>query len=282
MKSCKKILLLVIALVLAMNINVKAADFATEPSDTVTDDVTLTASVTEAKVGDKVTITVRAKCSTGIGGVDATLDWDDAKLDFSNEGNFQLSGLDETTGEFVFSVLYDGDELEDDVATLEFTVLETATVGEKLKVSLSDMNIINYDYEDIAVEDKEVIITVIGEGETPGGDEGEEGTPGGNEGEGEKPGGNEGEGEKPGGNEGEGEKPGGNEGEGEKPGGNQGESEKPGEDQGEQKPSDDKDDTTADKEINNAGLQGNALILITTGIVVIALYIKCKKYSDVI
>ena len=171
MKIYRKILLLVIALIIAMNVNVIAADYATEPSDSI-NDVTLKGAA-EAKIGDVVEITVSAKCTTGIGGLDSVLTWDSSKVEFTNEADFQLSGLDTSTNEFRFSVLCDEDANEADIATLKFKILDTATVGEKLSIKFSKIEIIDNNYESVNVVDKEQAITVIDSNgsETPGGEE---------------------------------------------------------------------------------------------------------------
>ena len=287
MKSIKKIVTLLIIFVLSATLNVHAEGESTG-------EITLTPSATEVNPGDEVTIILNSKCQTGIGGLDSILDWDNSKVEFTNQSEFQLSGIDDETGKFVFSVLYNGDATEAELAILKFTVSDTVNAGETIIIKFSEIELIDVNYNDITLADEEIVLTVAGddqnsgEGEgtqTPGEGEGTQ-TPG--EGEGtQTPG--EGEGtQTPG--EGEGtQTPG--EGEGtQTPGEGEG-TQTPGEGEGTQtpdkneentKPSDEEDKTIADKPINNAGIEQYALTLIfVTILVTVGLYIKCRSYSDI-
>lgn len=159
MKVLKKILLVCLIMILAMNIKVRADETTVSNND-----VTLKLSSTEAKIGDKIQLIISAKSDTGIGGLDSILTWDKTKLKFVNENSFPLSGTNDSTGEFSFSVLYDGDDTEADLATLEFEVIDTVTAGEVLNIGFSNIEIIDTNDDGIKISDKQVAITIIGEG----------------------------------------------------------------------------------------------------------------------
>ena len=285
MKKCKKIVLLCIIFLLSVTLNVNAADYANTPTGATTE-IVLTPSATEVKVGDTIKITVLAKCEKGIEGVDATLEYDKTKLQFTNSENLattgfiSMSGLDESTDTFKVSVLYSGQGAapkETDIAVLSFKVLESATVNEKLSVKLSEIEIGDSNDEWTNILDKEVVIAVTQEQKPDNGEEkpdgGEEKPDGGEE----KPEGGE---EKPEGGE---EKPDGGE---EKP--EDGE-EKP--DGGEEKPEggeensekeETKEPTIADKPIDYAGSNTYSILgIVAIAIIAIVLYIKSKKYNDI-
>lgn len=258
MKNYKRIALLVIIFILSTVLNVYAADYDT-PDGTA--QVTLTPSTTEVKAGDTVTVTLSAQCETGIEGIDSTLEYDKTKLELSSEiaasGFTSMSGEDSVSGEYQLSVLYTDTTdapTQANFVTLTFKVLDGVTADETLSVKLTGIEVGDSDDEWLTVENKEVTLTVVEnapvedddktaeDGDTPAEDDD---TP----------------------TEGE---------------------DTPVEDENKSteedtpKNEETKDNTTANKPINNAGLEGFASIAIV-GIVILAIvfYAKCRKYRDV-
>ena len=175
MKKCKKIALLVIVFLLSTTLNVFA--------DGASANITLTPSPATAKAGDTVTVTLSAECATKIEGIDSTLSWDNTKLQLTNQdalatnGYISMSGVDESTGEFKLSVLYNGSgdaPTQTDFATLNFKLLEAVTANEKLAITLSKIEVGDSDDAWIAVGDKTIELTV--EGDVPPSDGGEDET----------------------------------------------------------------------------------------------------------
>ena len=165
MKKCKKIILLVIVFLLSTISNV----YANESSKKA--EVTLTADKTSVKIGDNITIVVSASHENGIEGVDSVLNNDKTKLklekvemknDFSDQ-----SGTDGVTGEYIFTVLFSGNEnlTEAECAELTFKVLEEAIVGEELSIKLSNIYVIDTDIEKESVGEEEIVLAVIDENE---------------------------------------------------------------------------------------------------------------------
>lgn len=273
MKSYKKIALLAIIFILSTVLNVYAADSTTTEgtTDASIPEVIVTPSTTTAKLGETVTITIVAKYGD-IEGFDGILTWDATKLEFTNaaEVNESTGGLSDffegETGKYLLTKMAASstkDELS--VATLKFKVLDKATVGEKLTVVISDIEVGGYDGD---VADKTVEITVV-EGTVAG----DEGTSGGENN------GTENEGT---GTEGEN---GGTEDSG-TTGENNGTTEEntgtTGGNTGTTTDEEKKDTTTADKDFNKAGLVNFAPVAVAVIVVLaIAFYSKCKKYRDI-
>ena len=245
MKMCKKIALLAIIFIMSTVLNVYAAD----PETTSSAEVIITPSATTAKKGETVTVTIVAKYTDGIEGFDGVLSWDATKLEFTNapEINESTGGLSDffegETGKFLLTKMASSTTKDElKVATLKFEVLDSAEVDEKLTVSISDIEVGGYNGE---IEDKTITLTVVEETKPEGGEQ--------------KPEGGE---QKPEGGE-------------QKPEGGE---QKP----GDKNPEQPKDDTTAKKPINNAGLNTYVLIGIMAIVFIsIALYAKCRKYRDV-
>ena len=122
--------------------------------------ITLTPSGTGGHMGDTITIKISAKCATGLGGVDAILDWDKSKLEFTNQTSFPLRGVNNSTGKFNLSLLYDGDENEAELATLQFKILDAAVIGETLNISLSNIELIDGNIDSIGVDNKSIALNV--------------------------------------------------------------------------------------------------------------------------
>lgn len=175
MKIYRKIMILVVALLVSMSVNVNAADYATEPSidATPTAEMTLTPSATEAKKGETVTVTISAKCESGIEAVDATLEFDATKLELITEleymgSNGYISFSEELeTGKVRLSVAYnrEGTLTEADFSKLQFKVLSE----ESTKIKLTGIELADVDENYINLNDKEININL--KEETPGGDE---------------------------------------------------------------------------------------------------------------
>ncbi len=169
MKNCKKIALLAIVFVLSAVLNVNAADYA-EPSAV---NVTLTPSATQIKSGETVTVSLSAKCATGIEGIDSTLEYDKTKLQLTEvaaKGFTSMSGED-GDGNYKLSVLYTdaaAAPTEAKFVTLTFEALNTVVEDETLSIKLKGIELGDSDDEWFKVEDKEVIITVVAEEPTPG------------------------------------------------------------------------------------------------------------------
>lgn len=162
MKKYIKIELLLLIFVISITFNVYAVNTTAE--------LTLTPSATEVKIGDIVTIMVSAKCATKVEGFDSILTWDKTKLELTNleslgtNGFISVSENDESTGKFKLSVLYGGSgetPTEANFATLSFKVLDSATVKEKLAVTLSEIEVGDANDSWIAVQDKTIELTVI-------------------------------------------------------------------------------------------------------------------------
>lgn len=182
MKICKKIAFILIIFILSTVFNVYAADYVVDPTYPThpTAEVTLTQSSTTTKVGETITITISAKCQTGIEGLDAILEYDKTKLEYVGleAKNYftSYSDIDEGTGEFIFSVLYG--EIgapkeapnEAVLATVSFKVLDTATGNEKLTIKLSEIQVIDPEEACIEVNNQQVTLTIIGNQDPEGGD----------------------------------------------------------------------------------------------------------------
>ena len=129
--------------------------------------LTINASKAEVKVGETVTFNVSANCETVIEGIDATLEYDNSKLELQNinvNAKFSnMSGKDEATGKYIFTVLLNTEEevKQAQVATINFKVLDTAKVGDKITVKLSGIEVIDSDVNSIQVEDKNATIEVV-------------------------------------------------------------------------------------------------------------------------
>lgn len=258
MKNCKRIAILAIILMLSTLLNVYAADYGT-PSIA---EVIITQSATTAKIGETVTATIVAKYAEGIEGFEGVLSWDSTKLEFTNSAEITEStgGLsdffNEETGKFLLTKMASSttkDELK--VATLKFKVLDSVEVDEKLTVLLSDIEAGGYNGK---IEDKTIEVTVAKE-TTP--DDGEQ-----------KPGDED---PKPGDED---PKPG-----DEDP--NPGDKDpNPGDgdpNPGDKNPEEPKDNTIADKPMNNAGLDTYVLMgIILITVMAIILNVKCKKYRN--
>ena len=262
MKKCKRIIVLVIIFLLVTTLNVYATAEST--------DIILTSSTTNVKAGDTITITLSANCETGIEGIDSTLEYDKTKLKLTSEvpssGFTTMSGEDELTGEYKVSILYNSTSetpTEAELTILTFEVLETVSSGDILTVKLSGIELGDSNDDWVIIEDKEVMLTVetINEGD---GDTGEEDLGDGNTEDGDSGDGNTGDG-----NTGDGDSGNGNTGDGDSGNGNTGNDEA-------------KDNTIADKEINNAGLKTYiSKIIIAVALVAIILNAKCKKYKEI-
>lgn len=203
MRKYIKILLLSLIFILASILNVYAADVNTESGA----NITATADKTDVKVGNTVTINLLANCSSGIEGIDSTLEYDKTKLELQsvNVGSkfSNMSGTDDATGKYKLTVISNSTEslTSETFATLTFKVLETAKKDEKLTITLSEIELGDSNDEWKTIADKNVTLTVKEETEKPGTE---------NPSESEKPGTEEpGENEKPGTEKpGESEKPG--------------------------------------------------------------------------
>lgn len=245
MRKKFKIILLSLVLLIVGGLKIYAA--------TGTAELTINTSKTEAKVDETVTFNVVVNCETGIEGFDATLEYDDSKLELQNvnvDNKFSnMSGKDEATGEYKLTVILNTVETvtQAKVATIDFKVLESAKVGDKITVKISDIEVGDAEEEWFQLEDENATIEVvelINEGNKPGDEE-----PGNGE---NKP---STEGEKT----------------------DEDES-KPGtEDEKANTNNPEKDKTQADKEIDKTGIENYVLVVI--GIMAICSYIFYKKYQ---
>lgn len=271
MEKCKKIIVLLVMFMLVMSINVYATD-----SSKSTAEITLTPSKTTVEVGETITVTISAKSETEIAGIAGILNWDKSKLEFTNssdianEGFESASGQDAVTGEYELYLYGYSFPKQSDVATLSFKVLETAGVDEILNIKLSNLVLTDANVEDTDINDKEVALTVAqakkDDESNKGNDDSTEKEP---SGEGTSGEGTPGEEDKT--ND-----------------GNTSDEVKKEEDsqKGEKNPSNSgeivKDDTTANKVINKAGLEEYIIIaVIGIALVTIILKAKCKKYKDI-
>lgn len=255
MRKCKKIAILVIVFILSTVLNVYAEDNSTPEGETTgTAEVSLATSSETVKKGDTVSITISAKCSTGVSEMDSVIEYDTTKLKLKkleyHEYYSSLSGKDEETQEQHITIFY-GDEFDtapeeiptevSELVKLNFEVLDTVTVNEILSIRLSKIELIDDTENIMTVENPEIKLTVVEDKPT---------------GDGNSDGGNPDGGNPDGGNP---------------DGGN------PNPDAG--KP---KDPTTAGKPMNNAGLVTIVPVAVA-GILILAgvLYTKCRKYKDV-
>ncbi|MGN1301129.1 MAG: cohesin domain-containing protein [Clostridia bacterium] len=158
MKKYIKITVISLIIALVSIANVYAA---------VETDVTATADKTEVKIGEMVIVSLSANCEAGIEGIDATLEYDETKLELQNlsvDAKFSnMSGINDSTGEYKLTVISNSaDTLTSETfARLEFKVLDTALANEGLTVKLSEIEIGDSNDEWTTIGDKEVTITVI-------------------------------------------------------------------------------------------------------------------------
>lgn len=237
MKMCKKIALVAMVFILSVTLSVYAG---------VTE-IIATASATEVKVGDTVTITLTGKCGTGIEGIDSTLEYDTTKLKLINEANLatsgftSMSGVNEATGKFKLTVLYGGSDetpTQAEFATLTFEVLEGAKANENLDIKISEIELGDSNNEWIGLDDQVVTIKVLEDEENQNQGNGDQNPDEGNQ--------------------------------------------NPDTDTGTQNPDDGKDHTTVDGNIIYAGIEDYIfIILFAVTILSIVLYIKSNKYKDI-
>lgn len=162
MKRFRKIALISILFVLFMTLNVYAATMG----------ITLKSSSNSIKAGETVSVTFVANSENGIGGIDGILKYDNTKLQMLTEegkaaasGFMDCSGVDDASGEYKLSVLYNGDEngtVELEYAKIEFKVLENVSVNEELIIKLSgiEMGDLNENWQ--TIRDTEIKLTVAG------------------------------------------------------------------------------------------------------------------------
>jgi len=162
MKRCKKIILLALIFILSLSLNV----YADSPSA----EITFTQSATSVKPGETITISLTAKCATGIEGIESILEWDKTKLEFTNAeslaatGYTSMSDFDDATGKFSLSLFYTGAETPTNAkfAELKFKVLTGVNAEEELSVKLSNIELGDSNDDWITIEDKEIITKVAG------------------------------------------------------------------------------------------------------------------------
>ncbi len=151
MKKCKKIILLALVVILSMSLNVYA--------EGSTGDVTIKSTATTVKAGDTITATITAKWDKQIGSMVAMLNYDTTKLELKSKEthtSYVDMGTTNEDGTVEFSLLYNKSEdapTECDLMILQFKVLNTVTVDEELKVSISEIQI--EDFESDATYNKE-------------------------------------------------------------------------------------------------------------------------------
>lgn len=297
MKNYKKIVILAIILIMSTVLNVNNRAYAAASDKAV--EVILTPSTTTIKAGETVTLTLAVKCKTGIEGFDSTLEYDKTKLSKKSEeavNEFQsFSGEDGATGEYKLSLIFIGNSAptEADIVKLTFEALDTVTIGEVLKIKVTDIEIGDTQDEWFNAEEAVVTLKVEDKQQKPDDDvqkpdddaqkpdddvqkpDDDEQKPGDDV---QKPDDDE---QKPGDDE---QKP---DDDVQKPDNDE---QKPGNDV--QKPSDNKqdtnkddqkkDDTTANKPINNAGTT-NIIVAIMSGIIIVSIifYSKYIKYRDI-
>lgn len=178
MKVLKKIAIIAIMLLLFTALNVYAG----------TTEAKLTASSSEVKVGDTVTVTLSGYRGNGIEGFDGVLEYDKTKLKLTNESSLaaegftSISGTDDLTGEFRLSLMYVGTgtgPAEGNLAELKFEVLDGAKENETLNIKLTDIQLIDSDNTGTKLEDIETNLKVVKDASDPGGNNTNT-TPGGN------------------------------------------------------------------------------------------------------
>lgn len=160
MKKYKKILLLLIIFLISTISNVYANEKA---------EVTLVSDKKSVEKGERIIVSVAANNENGIEGIEAVLNYDKTKLELEKlemKNDFlDQSGIDSVSGEYIFTALFGGNEAptEVEVSELTFKVLEGVTDGEELKIELLHAYIIDTDIEKENVEDKEIIVKVVGQ-----------------------------------------------------------------------------------------------------------------------
>lgn len=169
MKTCKKIAIMAIMMVIAIlssTINVYAG----------LAEIILKSVPAEASVGDTVKVTFNGKCGLGVEGVEATLVYDKTKLSLvTEEGKAAINGyLDMSgtngAGEYKLTIMYAGagdTPTEVDFANLEFKVLDGANVNDNLSVKLTDVQFVDTTGLDGSLADSEVIIKVVEKQQPP-------------------------------------------------------------------------------------------------------------------
>lgn len=181
MKVLKRIAIMSIIFLLFTALNVYAG--ATEAK--------LTASSTEVKVGDTVTVTLSGYRGNGIEGFDGVLVYDKTKLKLTNESSLasegftSISGTDDLTGEFRLSLMYIGTgtgPAEGNLAELKFEILDGAKENDTLNIKLTKVQLVDSNNTGTELEDVETNLKVIKNGSNPGGNTNTPGgnTPGGN------------------------------------------------------------------------------------------------------
>ena len=141
--------------------------YAAEPS------LQLKADVTEAKIGDTISIDVTAKNDNGIEGLDSILEYDSTKLEFTNKTDVEdatMSQADGETGDYKLIILVNSASTvtEKKLVTLKFKVLDKATVGETLKVTVKNIKMADSNENQNEIANQEVSIKVTsGESQEP-------------------------------------------------------------------------------------------------------------------
>ena len=141
--------------------------YAAEPS------LQLNADVTEAKIGDTISIDVTAKNDNGIEGLDSILEYDSTKLEFTNKTDVEdatMSQADGETGDYKLIILVNSASTvtEKKLVTLKFKVLDKATVGETLKVTVKNIKMADSNENQNEIANQEVSIKVTsGESQEP-------------------------------------------------------------------------------------------------------------------
>lgn len=170
MEKIKKITILLIILILSMTANVYAENEKIE--------ITLKPSSTEVKSGDTISIVISAKAQSELEGISGILEYDNTKLEFTkyevHEYYTDLTGKDEETKKTSLCVMYgtlvapDTAPQEAELITLTFKVLDTAVVGETLKIELKEVLAGDFIYEDwVELTDKQVELLVVNNEQTP-------------------------------------------------------------------------------------------------------------------
>ena len=285
MKNKLMIIGIAIILMLASSITVFAADNAALETT-----VTLLTDKSEVKAGETFTVTLKATCPDGINGVVTTYSYDEDKLEYVSENvvdsNYSFGGNKNAKEIFVYCTSTDSIQSAD-VYAITFRVKEGVEANSIATVSLAETTLDS----DAATDSKHTIpaqnvtVTIVetsedGDGETPPADDGKD--------DGTTPPADDGkdDGAIPPADDGKDD--------GAIPPADDGKDDgatppvDDGKDDGATPPADDKkeeikDNTVAEKEYDKAGVSTMMLLAtLIVSVVAIIMYIKNKKYQDII
>lgn len=167
MKKQIKVLVLVIALIMACTLTVNAADAT----------VTLNPSKQQLVPGEEFTITFSAECATEIEGIDSNLIYDKEKLDFikADKANSNWNVMDTDLSDVTsnnydrnIAVYCNGAKTSDDIFIMTFKVKETAPVNTTAEISLNGIVLYAANNQSYDIETKTIEVSIAQKPSDPG------------------------------------------------------------------------------------------------------------------